>query len=53
MYEFRDKYAKEWGLNLIVGRNEEAIAEGMSFKKGRFACCNALKTQALKKRFSG
>ena len=25
----RDKLTKEWGLNLIVARNEEALAQGM------------------------
>jgi len=48
MYEFRDKYAKEWNLNLIVGRNEEALKQGMSVEKGALACCTALKTNALK-----
>ena len=28
MYEFRDKYCKEIGADLIVHRNEEAIAGG-------------------------
>lgn len=49
IYEFRDKYAKEWGLNLIVARNEEALAAGMGPDKGKFKCCNELKTVALKK----
>lgn len=48
MYEFRDKYAKEWNLNLIVGRNEEALKQGMNVKKGALECCTALKTNALK-----
>ncbi|MFQ6105767.1 MAG: sulfate adenylyltransferase subunit CysD [Candidatus Hydrothermarchaeaceae archaeon] len=48
MYEFRDKYAKEWGLNLIVGKNEEAIKGGMCPGKGRLQCCTELKTNALK-----
>lgn len=48
IYEFRDKYAKEWDLNLIVSRNEDAIAAGMGPDKGKFDCCNQLKTIALK-----
>ena len=48
IYEFRDKYAKEWNLKLIIARNEEALKEGMSPEKGKFACCTALKTEALK-----
>ena len=48
MYAFRDKWAKEWNLNLIVARNEEEIKNGMNPDKGRLACCTALKTNALK-----
>lgn len=48
MYEFRDRLAKEWNLNLIVARNEEAIKQGMNPSKGKLACCTALKTEALK-----
>lgn len=47
IYDFRDRYAKEWGLKLIVGRNEEAIKAGVN-PKDKFDCCNKLKTQALK-----
>lgn len=48
MYKFRDEIAKEWGLDLIVTRNEEAIRNKMSPKKGALDCCTALKTEALK-----
>lgn len=48
IYEFRDKYIKEWGLKLIIAKNEAALKEGMSPEKERFNCCNALKTEALK-----
>jgi sulfate adenylyltransferase subunit 2 len=47
MYAFRDRVAKEWGLDLIVARNEQAMAEGANPKIGKFECCNRLKTQAL------
>ena len=47
IYRFRDRYAHEWGLRLIVVRNEKAIADGMG-PKDKLECCNALKTQALK-----
>jgi len=47
MIEWRDEYAKKWNLNLIVGRNEEAIKAGMG-PKNKLACCTALKTDALK-----
>lgn len=49
MYAFRDSLAREWGLDLIVVRNEEAIKEGVSPEDGKFECCNRLKTQALMK----
>ncbi len=48
MIEFRDRMAREWGLELIVGRNEAALAEGMNPDRGRVVCCGALKTAALK-----
>lgn len=48
IYEFRDKYAKEWGLKLIIAKNIPALKENMSAGKGRFDCCNTLKTEALK-----
>ncbi|MGE4357818.1 MAG: sulfate adenylyltransferase subunit CysD [Candidatus Omnitrophota bacterium] len=48
IYKFRNKLVRKWNLNLIVARNEEALKENMSPEKGRFECCNALKTTALK-----
>jgi len=49
IYKFRDEYAKKWNLNLIVGRNEEALARGINSKSGsKLTCCNELKTNALK-----
>jgi len=48
IYEFRDKIAREWGFNLVIAKNEKAIEEGLSPKKGRFECCTLLKTEALK-----
>jgi len=45
IYEFRDKYAKEWGIDLIVSKNREAEDIGPEKK---FECCNARKTEALK-----
>jgi sulfate adenylyltransferase subunit 2 len=52
IYEFRDRYAKDWGLNLIVTRNEKALNENMRPEKGKFECCNKLKTEALKQSLS-
>jgi sulfate adenylyltransferase subunit 2 len=48
IYEFRDNLAKEWNLDLVIAKNEEALKEGMSPKKGRLECCTLLKTVALK-----
>ena len=48
IYEFRTKYAKKWNLKLIVARNDQALKEKMCPKEGRFDCCNALKTEALR-----
>jgi sulfate adenylyltransferase subunit 2 len=48
MIEFRDRMAREWGLDLIVGQNSQALAEGMNHTKGRVTCCTSLKTEGLK-----
>ena len=48
MITFRDNYTKEIGAELIVHRNEEAIASGASpWKLGTQNCCGALKTRSL------
>lgn len=49
MYKFRDELAEEWGLELIVAKNEKAIGEGVGPKDGKFECCTVLKTEALRK----
>jgi len=49
IYEFRDRYAKEWDLTLIVAKNADALDKEMSPDKGKFQCCTALKTDTLKK----
>ena len=48
IYRFRDEYAKKWNLDLRIARNEEALAAGVSPKKGKLECCSALKTEALR-----
>lgn len=48
IYDFRDKYVKEWGLDLFVSRNDKALSDGVRPEKGKLECCNALKTEALK-----
>ena len=48
MYEFRDEMAKQWGLDLVVAKSEEALKEGVSPEDGKFECCTKLKTDALR-----
>ncbi|MCB9757636.1 MAG: sulfate adenylyltransferase subunit CysD [Candidatus Omnitrophica bacterium] len=48
IYSFREKYAKHWNLNLLVERNDLALANGMNNTQGKFICCDKLKTQTLK-----
>ncbi|MFQ5984003.1 MAG: sulfate adenylyltransferase subunit CysD [Alphaproteobacteria bacterium] len=45
---FRDRLVGEWGLELIVARNDAALAAGMNHTLGRVTCCTALKTEPLK-----
>jgi len=47
MLAFRDRITHEWGLELIVGENTEALQNDMGPHMGRFECCTALKTKAL------
>ena len=50
IYQFRDRYAREWNLKLVTARNEEAISSCMGPDKGeKLSCCSQLKTDALKK----
>src|SRR2546425_8085066 len=48
MIEYRDRLAREWRLNLVIGQNHEALANGMNHMLGRGTCLTALKTDALK-----
>lgn len=48
MYEFRERIRQEWKFTLLIAANTEAIKKGMSPIKGKFKCCTALKTNALK-----
>src|SRR5229473_2885334 len=48
MIEFRDRYAREVGVRLIVHTNTEAIADGTQpFLVGTQRCCGLLKTKSL------
>ncbi len=49
MYQFRDKINEEWGLDLQVARNKEAIKDGVGpNREDKLECCTRLKTEALK-----
>jgi sulfate adenylyltransferase subunit 2 len=48
MIEFRDRYTREIGAELIVHRNEEALEQGANpFALGTQKCCGLLKTKSL------
>ena len=56
MITYRDRLALEWNLNMVVGRNADALDAGRTFPNGqcsRLACCAALKSEALKHTLSG
>src|SRR5512139_3626126 len=51
MIEYRDRLVKDWGIKLIVGKNQEALDSGTTYPNGkltRVGCCQALKSDALK-----
>jgi len=48
MIEFRDRYAKEVGAELIVHQNRDALEKGANpFVLGTQKCCGLLKTKSL------
>ncbi len=56
MIVYRDQLARKWKLNMIVGQNREALAEGKTFPQGRcdrLTCCRKLKSEALRHTLSG
>ena len=56
MIEYRDRLALEWGLTMVVGKNEAALEAKQTFPDGavdRIACCRLLKTTALRDTLSG
>ncbi|MCL6591452.1 MAG: sulfate adenylyltransferase subunit 2 [Firmicutes bacterium] len=56
MIGYRDRLALEWNLNMVVGKNERALAEKQTFPDGntdRINCCKLLKSEALKHTLSG
>lgn len=53
MIAYRDELARRWGLQMVVGQNRQALAEGMNHTRGRLTCCRALKTDALRHTLDG
>ncbi|OGW72509.1 MAG: sulfate adenylyltransferase [Omnitrophica bacterium GWA2_52_12] len=56
MIEYRDKLALEFGLNMVVGQNKQALEEKRTYPDGnldRINCCKTLKTEALRNTLSG
>ena len=56
MIAYRDRFALQWKLNMIVGANAEALEAGETFPAGhatRLQCCTVLKTDALRRTLSG
>lgn len=56
MITYRDRLAREWGINLIVGQHKQALAEGRHYPGGkldRITCCKTLKSEALKHTLAG
>lgn len=47
MIAWRDEFARDHKLRLLIGANTEALRNGMGPELGRLTCCGALKTQAL------
>lgn len=50
MIEFRNRLARDWGLQLVVAQNSKALNQGETFPEGRITrveCCTLLKKDAL------
>lgn len=48
IYDFRDRIAKQWNLNLIIARNKDWFGKINPSTASRFECCTKLKTETLK-----
>jgi len=56
MIEYRDRIAMQWKINLIIGKNEDALNSKQTFPDGaidRLSCCKALKTIGLRQTLDG
>jgi phosphoadenosine phosphosulfate reductase len=50
IYEFRDRIAREWQLNLLIERNEEAI-KAIKITANKEECCLKLKAEVIANAF--
>lgn len=49
IYDFRDRFSKEWNLDLRIVKNEDVLnTEGWPKGGTKLSCCSYLKTDALK-----
>ena len=48
IYEFRDRYVREWKLDLLIAQSPRAREQAPSFAD-KLECCTELKTNALKR----
>jgi sulfate adenylyltransferase subunit 2 len=56
MINYRDTLTREWHLPMVVGSNEDALAQKQTFPDGnvdRITCCSLLKTEALRRTLTG
>jgi len=56
MIAYRDKLTREWHLPMVVGSNQEALQNKLTFPDGnvdRLTCCGLLKTEALRQTIDG
>ena len=56
MIEYRDKIAKEYKIDMIIGQNKDVIDRKQTFPEGnatRLECCKKLKTEALHNTLNG
>src|SRR5687768_866617 len=56
LIRYRNQLARDWGLNVIVGQHDEALAAGETFPAGRLdrmSCCRRLRVDALTRTLRG
>lgn len=56
MIDYRDKFAKEWKIDMIYGENKKALDAKQTYPEGnvsRIQCCKLLKADALKHTLNG